>query len=236
MKISMMPEFDEYAPTYPELLHDPLRSQFAADPIFFHERKWMVIRDFFVRHNLNIGTSTWLDVGCGQGQLLRVANGSFARAVGCDPSAAMIHSSHLAEVYHQPSEVELPFPSNTFDFVTAVCVYHHVHGALRTTLTESIRRVLRPGGVFCMIEHNPWNPVTQRIVKRCPVDRDAELLPASTAHRLMRESGFQILNTTNFLFLPEVLYRRAAWLEKTLVHMPMGGQFAVFCRTGYACE
>ncbi len=236
MKISMIAEFDEYAPAYAELLQDPLRDQFAADPNFFHERKWMVIRDFFARHNLNISTSTWLDVGCGQGQLLNVAKGNFARAVGCDPSAAMIQSSPLAEVHHQPSDVELPFPSNSFDFVSAVCVYHHVHGELRTALTQSIRRVLRPGGVFCMIEHNPWNPVTQRIVKRCPVDRDAELLAASTARRLARESGFQILDTTNFLFLPEVLYRRAAWLEKALRHTPMGGQFAVFCRAEDAGE
>lgn len=232
----MVPEFDEYAPAYPELLRDPLRDQFVADPIFFHQRKWMVIRDFLARHNLNISTSSWLDVGCGQGHLLSVANGSFARAVGCDPSAAMIQSSHLAEVYHQPSEVELPFPNDTFDLVTAVCVYHHVHGAPRTTLTQSIHRVLRPGGVFCMIEHNPWNPVTQRIVKRCPVDRDAELLAASTAHRVMTENGFQVLETAYFLFLPEVIYRRAAWLEKALVHMPLGGQFAVFGRARHGSK
>jgi hypothetical protein len=33
------PEFDRYAPSYAELLDDPLRNRFARDPIHFHRRK-----------------------------------------------------------------------------------------------------------------------------------------------------------------------------------------------------
>ena len=42
-------EFDRYAPEYSSLLNDPLRDRFASDPVFFHRRKWMLIRDFFAQ-------------------------------------------------------------------------------------------------------------------------------------------------------------------------------------------
>ena len=41
-----------------------------------------------------------------------------------------------------------------------------------------MRRVVRPGGLLCIIEHNPFNPLTRLAVVRCEFDRDAVLLPA----------------------------------------------------------
>lgn len=149
-------EFDEYASEYSSLLNDPLRNRFASESGFFHRRKWMLIHDFFSQRRINPSNLNWLDVGCGQGELLKVAAPFFAKASGCDPSRGMIHSCAASDVYEQPSPAELPFPDRSFDFVTAVCVYHHVHGGDRALLTKSIQRVLRPGGLFCMIEHNPW--------------------------------------------------------------------------------
>ncbi len=226
----MNPEFDQFAPEYSRLLDDPIRNQFTGDPAFFHHRKWMLIRDFFERQALDPSRMNWLDVGCGQGELLGLAAGSFAQAAGCDPSSRMIQSCANGKVYQQPSPAELPFPDGSFDFVTAVCVYHHVHGGDRALLTKSIRRVLRPGGVFCIIEHNPWNPVTQAIVKRCPVDSDAKLLTASEAARLIRSVDLEIVETNYFLYLPEKLFRRMDWIEHSLRYWPLGGQYAVFCR------
>jgi SAM-dependent methyltransferase len=223
-------EFDLYAPEYSSLLNDPLRDRFASDPVFFHRRKLILIRDFFTQRRITPSNLRWLDVGCGQGELLRLAGRSFAQAVGCDPSSKMIQSCAQEEVYEQPSPAELPFPDRSFDFVTAVCVYHHVHGGDRALLTKSIRRVLRPGGLFCLIEHNPWNPVTQAIVKRCPVDSDAELLTASAAARLFRSMDLEILETAYFLYFPESIFRRISRIEQSLRSWPLGGQYAIFCR------
>jgi SAM-dependent methyltransferase len=223
----MKPEFERYAANYSDLLRDPIRDGFAGDPAFFHRRKWMVIRDFLAGRNLDSSKLTWLDVGCGQGELIELAGSNFSRAVGCDPSRAMIKSSGSSEVYEQPSPTELPFADKSFDFITAVCVYHHVHGDARGQLTKSIHRVLKPHGLFCMIEHNPWNPLTQLIVKRCPVDAEAELLSASLARRLVRAADFEVLDTTYFLFLPEGIFQRMGAVERTLRRCPLGGQFAV---------
>ena len=65
--------------------------------------------------------------------------------------------------------------------MTAVCVYHHVEPGDRAPLTAEIRRVLKPGGMLAIIEHNPLNPVTRAVVKRIPLDRDAQLLSAREA-------------------------------------------------------
>lgn len=191
----------------------------------------MILRDFLVRQGRDPGRLSWLDAGCGRGELLKLAGREFREAVGCDPSAEMIRCCAMGQVCQQPSPCELPFPDESFDLVTAVCVYHHVRGAqARLLLTKSIRRVLKPQGVLCLIEHNPWNPVTRVIVRRCPLDRNAELLTAKYAARLARSAGMEIIETAYFLYFPEAVFDYAGGLEDRLRSLPLGGQFALFSR------
>jgi SAM-dependent methyltransferase len=221
-------EFDHYARGYSDLLRDPIRDRFAGNAGFFHERKWEIIREFLLDRRLEPASLSWLDVGCGEGDLLKLAGRYFARAAGCDPSIEMIRSCGVIESRQQPSPSELPFPDRSFDFVTAVCVYHHVHSHDRRLLTDSIRRVLRPGGLFCMIEHNPWNPVTRLIVKRCPVDRDAELLSARDASAVLQSAGIEVLETSYFLYFPRPIFSCMRGAEHRLRRLALGGQFAIF--------
>jgi SAM-dependent methyltransferase len=224
----MNAEFDRYAPAYSELLRDPIRDRFAGDSNFFHQRKWALLEEFLGGRGLDPSKLSWLDVGCGEGELLRIAGPHFGRAVGCDPSAEMIRSCAGFETRLQPTMSGLPFEDASFDLVTAVCVYHHVHGDDRALLGASIRRVLKPGGIFCMIEHNPWNPVTRLIVRRCPVDRDAELLTAADAGAVMRSAGLEVLDTAYFLYLPRQVFAYIGRIERLLRGLALGGQFAIF--------
>jgi SAM-dependent methyltransferase len=226
----MSTQFDQYATAYSDLLRDPIRDRFASSSQFFHQRKLALIFDFFRRQNIAAEKASWLDVGCGRGDLLALGASRFRRAVGCDPSTKMAECCASAEVFTQQSPTDLPFPDRSFDFVTAACVYHHVPRESRSALTTSIYRVLKPDGIFCMLEHNPWNPITQLIVKRCPIDQDADLLTASRAARTMRASNFDVLETSYFLYFPESTYSRFGRLETSLRRWPLGGQFAVFGR------
>ncbi|WP_263419492.1 class I SAM-dependent methyltransferase [Terriglobus albidus] len=229
----LSPEFDLYAASYDALLEDPLRNRFAHGTHYFHQRKWVLIQDLLHRAGLNTSSLRWLDVGCGKGELLELAGSHFAWAGGCDPSAAMLDSCTRFEVRQQQSQIELPFDDSSADFVTAVCVYHHVPQAARKLLLDEIKRVLSPGGLACMIEHNPWNPITRAIVSRCPVDVDAELLTERSAKALMRDCGFTPLFSDYFLYLPEQLYSRMAFLESLLAKVPLGGQYALLARSSY---
>src|SRR5213594_3105263 len=151
--------FDAYAVQHADLIRDPLRDKFASNNLFFFERKLQVIRAFYQWIGVDTQKLDWLDIGCGQGDLLRLGRPWFKEAFGCDPSEGMLKACADLNVRHQPAMLSLPFDDRSFDFATAVCVYHHVVADQRRLLTTEALRVLRPGGIFCVIEHNPLNPV-----------------------------------------------------------------------------
>lgn len=222
-------EFDSYAQQYAALLADPLRDRFANSN-FFYTRKLGLIREFFRRQRLNARHRSWVDIGCGQGDLLKLGMTEFGLSTGCDVSPAMLRGCEGLTVLRQEQDDALPFADGFADFATAVCVYHHVPLTKRAALTREAARVLKPGGIFCIIEHNPVNPVTRMVVKRSPVDVDARLLGIRETRRLLKEQRFQIVWEQYFLFLPEPLYRRIGFVESRLGRLPLGGQYAVFAR------
>jgi SAM-dependent methyltransferase len=225
-----MAEFDSYAQEYEKLLHDPIRERFAPGSGFFFERKWTLLQGYAARTGMDLKATAWLDVGCGKGDLLRIGNPQVARAAGCDLSAEMIAACKGLDVTLQTEPTRLPYADGEFDLVTAVCVYHHVPLDARAMLTTEIRRILRPGGIACMIEHNPFNPITQLIVHRTPVDADAILLTAGSARRVFSGAGFQSFSTEYFLYFPETAYKYLSGVESILSWAPGGGQYAVFAR------
>jgi SAM-dependent methyltransferase len=223
-----MAEFDRYANEYEQLLKDPVRDRFAGDSKFFYERKLDLIRRFFRQRGKDTANLSWLDVGCGQGDLLSLGKQHFRSVAGCDLSEEMLRYCEGLETRLQTSPEQLPFPDESFDLLTAVCVYHHVPPPQRLQLTKECTRLLKPGGVFAIIEHNPFNPMTQLIVKRAAVDVDAILLRSGEARKLMRSAGLAVAATDFFLYLPKGLYSKAAGLEHLLRPVPLGGQYTVW--------
>ncbi|HYZ85994.1 MAG TPA: class I SAM-dependent methyltransferase [Bryobacteraceae bacterium] len=224
-----MEQFDQFAKSYDELLRDPIRDVFSGrGAAFFHERKRDLIRDWFRRRRRSTQQLSYLDVGCGKGELLSLLQKDFERVSGCDPSEEMLAEADCAVTQRQTDSTKIPFADSSFDFVTAVCVFHHVPPDLRDSLTRDIVRVLRPGGVFSIIEHNPWNPATRIIVSRTPVDADAILLPARESMNRLRNAGLRIAGCEYFLYFPEALYRYLGRTESLMRSLPFGGQYAVF--------
>jgi SAM-dependent methyltransferase len=196
--------------------------------MFFHRRKSELIRRFFLRRKTETSELHHLDVGCGRGELLNLLQGDFKRSAGCDVSADMMRQITGIETRVQIDPLQIPFEDGAFDLVTAVCVYHHVPLVSRPSLTQEIHRVLKPGGIFCMIEHNPRNPVTRLIVSRTPVDADAILLQADEARTLTAGARLTPAEQTYFLYFPQMLYRYLGRLEGMLAKVPLGGQYALF--------
>src|SRR3954471_9447968 len=158
------PEFDQFSESYEQLLNDPIRNRFSPGGTeFFHVRKRDLIRDYFRRRNMDTRKLAYLDLGCGKGELASMLRNDFARVMGCDPSAGMLSAGELVskgiEVRVQDNLSLIPCEDGTFDFVTAVCVFHHVPLSARAALVLEARRVLKPGGALAIIEHNPYNPV-----------------------------------------------------------------------------
>ena len=230
------PEFDQFSESYDELLDDPIRDRFAPGGTeFFHLRKRDLIRDYFRRRRTDTRRLAYLDLGCGKGELISLLRDDFARVAGCDPSSGMLKAGELVskgiEGRVQGDPARIPFEAAEFDFVTAVCVFHHVPPSARAALLLESCRVLKPGGTLAIIEHNPYNPITRLIVSRAPVDADAILLRPGETRRLFREAGLTIDDQRYFLYFPKFIYRRLSRLESALVKVPLGGQYAAFGRS-----
>ena len=121
----------------------------------------------------------------------------------------------------------IPYDSGSFDLATAICVLHQVTPAEWLSFVAEMRRVVRPGGLVCIIEHNPANPLTRLAVMRCEFDRDAKLLHAGKTQALMAESGLREIGARYFLLLPwETTLARK--IEAGLRHLPFGAQYAAF--------
>lgn len=218
------PEFDQFAGQYEQMISEPAREWFAGVD-FFHKRKMDVLLDLLARRKRRPESLKWLDFGCGKGDLLRLGRDRFGLSVGCDVSAEMTSACQDIEVRVQSDPAKIPFPDASMDLVTAVCVYHHVPVEERAALTLEITRVLKPGGWFAIIEHNPYNPITQLVVRRCPVDENAILLNAAESAARQRAAGLSPMAPLYFLYVPAAFFGMIGGLERLLGRLPLGGQY-----------
>ena len=120
----------------------------------------------------------------------------------------------------------IPFPNDHFDIAYAMCVFHHIEHADHAALLEEMRRVVRPGGSLFIFEHNPFNPLTVRVVNNCAFDENAHLIRGREMKRRLLTAGFSNATTRYRVFFPRIL-RALRPLEAVLGWLPLGGQYYV---------
>jgi hypothetical protein len=92
-----------------------------------------------------------------------------------------------------------------------------------------LARVVRPGGLVAVFEHNPFNPLTRWAVQRCEFDRDAVLLSRGRATTVLRRAGLELAERRYIVFLP-FGGERMEPLERRLGNLPIGAQYYVAAR------
>jgi len=220
--------FDSYQNNYRAVVQSSI--DFSGLPHdFFQRAKADLLREL-IAERLGGGRPAMLDVGCGVGSFHPLLRGMVGRLSGIDVSTASITQARAEnrEADYQAFDGKaFPHASASFDLVTAICVLHHVAPAEWPSFIGEMRRVVRPGGLVCVIEHNPLNPLTRLAVMRCEFDRDAHLLGAGKAQNLMAASGLREIGARYFLLLPwaSKLTRR---VESGLRRLPFGAQYAAF--------
>jgi SAM-dependent methyltransferase len=120
----------------------------------------------------------------------------------------------------------IPFPANQFDIAYAMCVFHHINHAEHAAVLQELLRVIKPGGSLFIFEHNPFNPLTVRVVNNCPFDENAHLIRGAEMKRRMLGAGFSRGQTRYRVFFPHVLQALRP-LERALAWLPLGGQYFV---------
>jgi tRNA (cmo5U34)-methyltransferase len=103
-----------------------------------------------------------LDLGCGDGRLLDLIleARSVTEGVAVDVSPPMLVSARarftdrpLVEVVEHDLAVPLPSQWRNFDAIVSSFAIHHLEHARKRLLYTEVLAALRPGGVFCNLEH-----------------------------------------------------------------------------------
>jgi SAM-dependent methyltransferase len=120
-------------------------------------------------------------------------------------------------------------PGEEIDLVFSNGAFHHIPLNERASALDYIFRALRPGGLFAFWENNPWNPGTRYVMNRCPFDEDAVPISSWETHRLLTNTGFEII-TTDYLFIFPKMFSWLRGIEPFVARLPLGGQYQVLCR------
>jgi SAM-dependent methyltransferase len=222
------PQFDRYARDYHDLNAAAVRASgetpdyFAALKASYMSRAAPLPEDGALR--------AILDFGCGIGGGIPHLRRAFpdARLHGVDASGVSIAMARTASADAQFSVIEdnrLPLPDATFDLALAACVFHHIAPVERLHWMRELHRVLKPGGKLFVFEHNPLNPLTRKVVRECPFDEDAILLPRGEALALLADAGFREAKSDYIVFFPRMLAALRP-LERWLSRLPLGAQYA----------
>jgi len=103
------------------------------------------------------GARRVLDVGCGEGQVARLAlRGGAELAVGVDPTWAQVAVATErggGPRYARAGAGELPFADASFDAVVACLVFEHIRDV--DDAIAEVARVLAPGGRFLFFLNHP---------------------------------------------------------------------------------
>ena len=220
-------EFDEYASNYSDTVSSAIDFQREPHEYFLLRKHEELLRLLPPR----TGNERLLSVGSGAGvsEALLAPLVSPATLFGIDPSIPL--TARAGEVLDWRVAAglaqHLPFADATFDVVFATCVFHHIPPAIRRSAIAEMVRVARPGGLVCVFEHNPLNPVTRKVVRDCAFDADAVLLGARETEELLRGAGLATASSRYILFFPRMLAVLRP-LEPALAWCAAGAQYVTF--------
>lgn len=215
-------DFDDYAAAYESLLKDQL-AFFNADRDYFSEYKVKLVRESTSKPAPKI-----LDFGCGIGlslpHLLRLFPQSTVHASDISEASLDLVRERFPQV-DAVSDVDLG--DEKYDIVLLITVVHHVAPAERGELFRRLEGLLKPDGRLWVFEHNPLNPITQRMVSTCPFDEDAVLISARSLSELIeKETELRVIDRQFTLFFPQLLSALRP-VEKFIGSVPLGGQYYV---------
>jgi ubiquinone/menaquinone biosynthesis C-methylase UbiE len=102
-----------------------------------------------------------LDIGCGTGTLLVLLKRQYPTvdAVGLDPDPKALarakrkgERASVSMQLEQGFSDELPFPNKSFDRVFSSFMLHHLEHSEKEATLRDVRRVLKPGGTFHLLD------------------------------------------------------------------------------------
>src|SRR5580704_127172 len=149
------------------------------------------VRELFLEPGARV-----VDLGCGTGDLCRLAGRAGLRAVGVDMAAGMLAKAHTSAPLLRADALHLPLRDGSVDGAISGFALRNVVDI--AACFREAGRVIRSGGRAVFLEvSEPPNPLVRR-VHSLYFRRAYEYLPASTAYlppphelvRLLTDAGF----------------------------------------------
>lgn len=223
-------EFDGFAGKYDEALERGISVSGEDKDFFAAGRVERLQRSLRL---LGVKPRRILDFGCGTGSAIPHLLTISDSVKGVDVSRASLKIARQS--FQGDPRVALEWLGDfreeaMFDLAFCNGVFHHIPPDERAKAVETVRRSLKPDGLFAFWENNPWNLGTRIVMSRIPFDRDAIPLSPIAARRLLKAGGFRILSHEFHFYFPRCL-SLFRFFEGILRSAPLGAQYQILART-----
>lgn len=173
-----------------------------------------------------------IDYGCGTGEITSLLATLFpyAQVIGCDVSPACVTyaKQHYASEwvsFQLISDGKIQCPPA--QLIHSNGVVHHIPLDQRDSVFKSLGESLTADGILALFENNPINPGTRLVMAKIPFDRDAIPVNYWEVRNRMHKANLLPINIAFLFYFPSLLsFLRP--LERCLVKLPLGAQYAVF--------
>ncbi|MDR2097029.1 MAG: methyltransferase domain-containing protein [Spirochaetaceae bacterium] len=221
-------EFDDFAVGFNESLieHLGVFAKFRQSMLYYKMQ--------YIKYFLPETPSAILDYGCGIGLNAPYLREYFpdAELFGCDVSGKSISlakENFKSCTFNTIIDVnDLKIYKNKIDCVFISCVLHHIPFNEHEKWLYGLRDILKEGGHIVVFEMNMNNPLSKRLVKNTPCDKNANMLDTRYCKNLMKKifgeaAPVRLSYTYFFPWRNEVF----TWLEHRLLWLPLGAQYCV---------
>lgn len=235
--------FDSFSHDYEGNISHPVRRLFGIDQKSLVDQKIRQLRNVLESTGGIPTDIALLDYGCGTGDFLRSLSLDLRvkEGLGLDVSEGMIAEAHKRNTHSHirfgviSKSVPEGFEGH-FDVAVVSSVLHHVERLNWGEVFGDIFKLLKPNGRLVIIEHNPFNLVTQLVVKTTPVDKGVKLIRPREIGASTKSSGLVMSSAQYFLVYPPS-WPLSAFFDKRLAFLPFGGQWiSVVSRSDIASE
>ena len=191
--------FDNYADNYKEYIYKSI-GNIEGNLNYYHIKKSEILKK-----ELGYQPKKILDLGCGVGTMLRLLIENFQESSFYAHDESKKSMNYIKKNFPKVNCLDNLETNEKFDLIFLSVVVHHVKSADRDALFKNIYNLLNPNGAMFIFEHNPYNPITLKMVANCEFAADAELIKKNDLINLCKKNNFKIIKSGYIHFFPSKL-------------------------------
>jgi len=191
--------FDNYADNYNEHINKSFGS-LENNLDYYHIKKSEILK-----MELGYQPKKILDLGCGVGTMLKLLSKQFPDSIFYAQDESPKSMDYIKKNHPNVNCLSDLNTEEKFDLIFLSNVIHHVKSSERDDLFKKIHNLLNPEGKLFIFEHNPYNPLTLKLVANCEFDADAELIKKKDLIKICKRNNLKIFKSGYIHFFPSKL-------------------------------